>query len=124
MPSGQKIFAKLQGTVGAARGGTDPDFNPVFRFRDCRCESTEYAERRIPRQQTSWVVITSSRRSSLRGLWSWWGCSDCRTSRKIVTGQRQKYVPPSEARRIAETGAVAFMFERVGLIVHSADKRA
>ena len=122
-----KIFAKLGKELSvAARGGTDPDFNPRLRLAIAAAKAqnmpNENIQRAIKRAEGNDNVIYEEVRYEGYGPGGVAVIVESLTENRNRTASEVRAAFSKHGGNLGETGAVAFMFERVGLIVYGADK--
>ena len=122
-----KIFAKLGKELSvAARGGTDPDFNPRLRLAIAAAKAqnmpNENIQRAIKRAEGDDNVIYEEVRYEGYGPGGVAVIVESLTENRNRTASEVRAAFSKHGGNLGETGAVAFMFERVGLIVYGADK--
>ena len=122
-----KIFAKLGKELSvAARGGTDPDFNPRLRLAIAAAKAqnmpNDNIQRAIKRAEGDDSVIYEEVRYEGYGPGGVAVIVESLTENRNRTASEVRSAFSKHGGNLGETGAVAFMFERIGLIVYGADK--
>ena len=122
-----KVFAKLGKELSvAARGGTDPDFNPRLRLAIAAAKAqnmpNDNIQRSIKRAEGDDSVIYEEVRYEGYGPGGVAVIVESLTDNRNRTASEVRAAFSKHGGALGETGAVAFMFERVGLIVYGADK--
>ena len=122
-----KVFAKLGKELSvAARGGTDPDFNPRLRLAIAAAKAqnmpNDNIQRSIKRAEGDDSVIYEEVRYEGYGPGGVAVIVESLTDNRNRTASEVRAAFSKYGGTLGETGAVAFMFERVGLIVYGADK--
>ena len=122
-----KVFAKLGKELSvAARGGTDPDFNPRLRLAIAAAKAqnmpNDNIQRSIKRAEGDNSVIYEEVRYEGYGPGGVAVIVESLTDNRNRTASEVRAAFSKYGGTLGETGAVAFMFERVGLIVYGADK--
>lgn len=122
-----KVFAKLGKELSvAARGGTDPDFNPRLRLAIAAAKAqnmpSDNIQRSIKRAEGDDSVIYEEVRYEGYGPGGVAVIVESLTDNRNRTASEVRAAFSKYGGTLGETGAVAFMFERVGLIVYGADK--
>lgn len=122
-----KVFAKLGKELSvAARGGTDPDFNPRLRLAISAAKAqnmpNDNIQRSIKRAEGDDSVIYEEVRYEGYGPGGVAVIVESLTDNRNRTASEVRAAFSKHGGTLGETGAVAFMFERVGLIVYGADK--
>ena len=122
-----KVFAKLGKELSvAARGGTDPDFNPRLRLAIAAAKAqnmpSDNIQRSIKRAEGDDSVIYEEVRYEGYGPGGVAVIVESLTDNRNRTASEVRAAFSKYGGTLGETGAVAFMFERVGVIVYGADK--
>ena len=122
-----KVFAKLGKELSvAARGGTDPDFNPRLRLAIAAAKAqnmpNDNIQRSIKRAEGDDSVIYEEIRYEGYGPGGVAVIVESLTDNRNRTASEVRAAFSKHGGTLSEAGAVAFMFERVGLIVYGADK--
>ncbi len=122
-----KVFAKLGKELAvAARSGTDPDFNPRLRLAIMAAKAqnmpNENIQRAIKRAEGDDSVIYEEVRYEGYGPGGVAIIVESLTDNRNRTASEVRAAFSKYGGNLGETGSVAFMFERVGLIVFCANK--
>ena len=122
-----KVFAKLGKELSvAARGGTDPDFNPRLRLAIAAAKAqnmpNDNIQRSIKRAEGDDSVIYEEVRYEGYGPGGVAVIVESLTDNRNRTASEVRAAFSKHGGNLGETGAVAFMFDRVGLIVYGDDK--
>ena len=122
-----KVFAKLGKELSvAARGGTDPDFNPRLRLAIAAAKAqnmpNDNIHRAIKRAEGGDGVIYEEVRYEGYGPGGVAVIVESLTDNRNRTASEVRAAFSKHGGNLGESGSVAFMFDRVGLIVYAAGK--
>jgi YebC/PmpR family DNA-binding regulatory protein len=121
-----KVFAKLGKELSvAARGGPDPDFNPRLRLAINAAKAqnmpNDNIKRAIQRAEAGDAANYEEVRYEGYGPGGVAFIVESLTDNRNRTASEVRSAFSKHGGSLAETGAVSFMFDRVGLINYSAD---
>ena len=122
-----KIFAKLGKELAvAARGGIDPDFNPRLRLAISAAKTqnmpNDNIQRAIKRAEGNDSVIYEEVRYEGYGPGGVAVIVESLTDNRNRTASEVRAAFSKFGGNLGETGSVAFMFERIGLIIYGVEK--
>jgi len=122
-----KIFAKLGKELSvAARGGSDPDFNPRLRLAIAAAKAQNMPNDNIQRAIKRAEAGEDANYEEVR--YEGYGPGGVAVIVETLTDNRNRTASEVRAAfskhggNLGETGSVGFMFDRVGMIVYPADK--
>lgn len=121
-----KVFAKLGKELSvAARSGTDPDFNPRLRLAIAAAKAqnmpNDNITRAIKRAESGDAVNYEEVRYEGYGPGGVAVIVESLTDNRNRTASEVRAAFSKHGGNLGETGSVAFMFDRVGLIEYAAD---
>lgn len=122
-----KVFAKLGKELSvAARGGADSDFNPRLRLAIAAAKAqnmpNDNIQRAIKRAEGGDGAVYEEVRYEGYGPGGVAVIVESLTDNRNRTASEVRAAFSKHGGNLGESGSVAFMFERVGLIVYAADK--
>ena len=122
-----KVFARLGKELAvAARNGTDPDFNPRLRLAISAARSqnmpNDNIQRAIKRAEGDDSIIYEEVRYEGYGPGGVAVIVESLTDNRNRTASEVRAAFSKYGGNLGETGSVAFMFQRIGLIVYSVEK--
>ncbi|MEK9724389.1 MAG: YebC/PmpR family DNA-binding transcriptional regulator [Rhodospirillaceae bacterium] len=121
-----KVFAKLGKELSvAARGGSDPDFNPRLRLAISAAKSqnmpNDNITRAIKRAESGEDANYEEVRYEGYGPGGVAVIVESLTDNRNRTASEVRSAFSKHGGNLGETGSVAFMFDRIGMIVYPAD---
>ena len=122
-----KVFAKLGKELSvAARSGTDPDFNPRLRLAIIAAKAqnmpNDNIQRAIKRAEGDDSVVYEEVRYEGYGPGGVAVIVESLTENRNRTASEVRAAFSKHGGNLGETGSVAFMFDRLGLIIYTASK--